>query len=492
MNPVTAVTYLSAGLILTPVMAAVLVLLFRKSRILMRGFFMLGSIIHTVLSVLSITVAMQHNWPCGEFLGMDFPASFFLAITSGLFLIAAFHILFWLPVEISIASFHDGKKVEPPLMKENIFLSCLLGFLSTMTLSVLARDLGLLWVAIEATTLLSAPLIFFHKSAAALEAMWKYLLICSVGIGLALFGTMLLWVSGFTPGESSFGLSLAVLENNRAYLNPLWYRASFIFVLVGYGTKMGLAPFHTWLPDAHSEAPAPVSALLSGVLLNCSFLGIYRFFSLVPNLAERQFAQGLLLFFGVLSLVIAAVFMVRQKDFKRLLAYSSVEHMGIGAILCALDCEGIVFLHLMGHSFIKMALFLIAGNLLLAYGTRECSKLGGIFGTTRKNAYIWLVGILFICGLPPSPLFFTELWMILSAPGWLACLFIFLLFAIFAAMSYHALNMTMGPVIAMPGDRVPWLRRIENLRYASLVALLTAFFFGIIYFMGNFPWEGVK
>lgn len=492
MNITNTVINLAFGVILTPVVAAVLVLLFRKNKAAMRGVFMAGSMVHTLLSGLSIAYAVVNNWPVCKFLGLDFPGALFLAITSGLFLIASFHILFWMPVEQKVAALHEEKESGSSLMKEHIFLSCLMGFLATMTLSVFARDLGLLWVAIEATTLLSAPLIFFHKSAASLEAMWKYLLICSVGIGLALFGTMLLWVSGYIPGESSIGLSLDVLELNRTHLNPLWFRAAFIFVLVGYGTKMGLAPFHAWLPDAHSEAPAPVSALLSGVLLNCSFLGIYRFFRLAPNLQEFSFAKNVLLVFGVISLFAAAVFMVRQKDFKRLLAYSSVEHMGIGAILCGLGCEGVAMLHFIGHSFIKMSLFLVAGNLLLAYGTREISKLKGIFSTTRKNAYLWLIGILFICGLPPSPLFFTEAWMVLSAPGWLAVILLVLLFVIFGAMSYHALNMTMGKPSPMPEERIPFLVRIEHLRYASLLALLASLFFGVFYFISNFPWAGVN
>ena len=481
---------LCCGVVFAPAAAAAAVVLCRKSKLLMRSFFMAGSLVHTILSVWTIAFAVVNNYPEGKFLGLDIPGALFLAITSGLFLIASFHILFWLPAEEKVAGLHEEKDGKSPLMKEFIFLGCLLGFLATMTLSVLARDLGLLWVAIEATTLLSAPLIFFHKSPAALEAMWKYLLICSVGIGLALFGTMLLWVSCYVPGVKDVVLSLNMADLKKLELNPLWYRAAFIFVLVGYGTKMGLAPFHSWLPDAHSEAPAPVSALLSGVLLNCSFLGIYRFLSFAPNMAQDHFARTMFLAFGVLSLVIAAFFMIRQRDFKRLLAYSSVEHMGIGAILCGLGQDPVAMMHFLGHSFIKMSLFLIAGNLLLAYGTREIGSVKGAFGTTRKNAILWLIGIFFICGLPPSPLFFTELCMILEAPKVLAILLVLLLFAVFGAMSYHALNMTMGKTVPLPEDRKILLGKIENLRFSSLLAILIAFFFGIIYFFIYFPWEG--
>lgn len=215
-----------------------------------------------------------------------------LIVTSVLFVACAVHSIFYI-----------GVKKETRL-----YWALLTLFYLAMCAACLTENLAGMWVAIEATTLLSAPLICWHKSAESIEAMWKYLLICSVGIGLALFGTLL-------------------------YFHG-WHKPAFIFILAGYGTKMGLAPFHTWLPDAHSEAPGPVSAFLSGALLNCSFLAIWRFRALMP--AEvAPFCDHAMIALGLFSLVVAAVFIVRQTDFKRMLAYSSVEHMGLVILLFA-------------------------------------------------------------------------------------------------------------------------------------------------------------
>ena len=302
-------------------------------------------------------------------------------------------------------------------------------FYGAMCAACLIENLAGMWVAIEATTLLSAPLICHHKSAESVEAMWKYLLICSVGIGLALFGTLLVFAGWHLPG--------------------------FIFVLAGYGTKMGLAPFHTWLPDAHSEAPGPVSAFLSGALLNCSFLAITRFRVIMPG-HIGPFCDQAMIALGLCSLAIAAMFIVRQTDFKRLLAYSSVEHMGLTLIIYALSsaaagdglrygvAEYILPAHIVFHSLTKMTLFLVAGNLLLAYGTRQIAQVHGLGRTMKLHAAIWMVGILMICGMPPSGLFLTELGLVLAAPTGLGAVVMALLFVVFAGMSKVAVGMVFG------------------------------------------------
>ena len=203
-----------------------------------------------------------------------------------------------------------------------------------MTLVTVSHHFGLMWVGVEATTLASAPLIYFHRQHRSLEATWKYLLICSVGIALALLGNFFLAVAAGRAGRQLDGpLSLSDLSGRcRIGLIVSWLKAAFLFFLVGYGTKMGLAPLHTWLPDAHSEAPSVVSALLSGALLNCAFLAILRVHRFAPPPGEAAFSQGLLVFFGLISMGVAAMFILGQADFKRMLAYSSVEHMGILAL----------------------------------------------------------------------------------------------------------------------------------------------------------------
>lgn len=291
-------------------------------------------------------------------------------------------------------------------------------FFAAMCAACLIENLAGMWVAIEATTLLSAPLICYHYTAESLEAMWKYLIICSIGIGLALFGTLL-------------------------FMNG-WYIPGFVFVLAGYGTKMGLAPFHTWLPDAHSEAPGPVSAFLSGALLNCSFLAITRFRDLLPE-EHIVFADNAILALGLFSLFIAAVFIVRQTDYKRLLAYSSIEHMGLIAIMYSLHADDFFLQsHIAAHSLTKMMLFLVAGNLLLAYGTRNIASVHGLGRTMKLHAALWMLGILFICGMPPSALFFTEIGLVCSAPIWVASVVMTLLFVVFAGMSKVAIGMIFG------------------------------------------------
>ena len=366
-----------------------------------------------------------------------------------------------------------------------LYFTCFCGFFGAMLFALLAPSLPLMWVAVELTTLVSAPLIAYHRSPGALEAMWKYLLICSIGIGLALFGTMLV-MHAMTTG------------------NPTWYKAGFVFVLAGYGTKTGLAPFHTWLPDAHSEAPAPVSALLSGALLNCSFFAIARFRTIMPD-EVTGFCDTAMIALGLLSLAVAAVFMVRQTDYKRLLAYSSIEHMGLIVVLFTLlqmyggseivfeDGKGVVFENITGdilfsallghivfHSLTKTLLFQTAGNLLLAFGTRAIAAVQGLGVSMKLLAVLWIAGIVFICGLPPSVLFLTELGLVVSAPIWMSAIVLFLLFCVFAAMTKIALAMTMGKPAAVPRPLPARLCCVPTL------ILLLLILCGIFFCVGHF------
>ena len=348
-------------------------------------------------------------------------------------------------------------------LSHRTYYVCLCAFFGAMLFALLAPSLPLMWVAVELTTLVSAPLIAYHRSRGALEAMWKYLLICSIGIGLALFGTMLVMHA------------LELQEKGVAEGCRMWFKVGFVFVLAGYGTKTGLAPFHTWLPDAHSEAPAPVSALLSGALLNCSFFAIARFREIMP--AEiAGFCDAAMIFFGILSVAVAAVFMVRQTDFKRLLAYSSVEHMGLIVILFALFMRTpadllllALFAHIVFHSLTKTLLFQTAGNLLLAFGTRAIASVQGLGVSMKGHAALWLAGVLFICGMPPSVLFLTELGLVVRAPVWMSALVLALLFVVFAAMMKVALAMTMGEPVARPAPLPRRLLAVPYLLFAALV-----------------------
>lgn len=319
-------------------------------------------------------------------------------------------------------------------------------------------------MGIEITTLSTAPLIYFHRHRQSLEATWKYLIICSVGIALALLGNILLSMAFYEPdmvlpetmNQVDMFCTLAhkhalqgVSEPNTGFFQP-WLKAAFIFLLVGYGTKMGLAPLHNWLPDAHSQAPSLVSALLSGALLNCALLGILRSHQIMLAAGLGLFSSKLLVFFGLLSMVTAAIFIVGQGHYKRMLAYSSVEHMGILAL--AIGVGGLAtfggMLHAVCHSLTKAMLFMTAGNILARYHTYSSYDVHGLRWTMPFTGILWVGGFLAICGSPPFGLFvseFTILQGLLRQEMWLACAtYMSVLTIIFVGMSVAVLRMFQG------------------------------------------------
>ncbi|MBI4351308.1 MAG: NADH dehydrogenase FAD-containing subunit, partial [Elusimicrobia bacterium] len=308
----------------------------------------------------------------------------------------------------------------------------------------------------EATTLLSAPLIYFHRSRRSLEATWKYLLICSVGIALALMGSLFLGAAGLRSGA---GLDLDALLLKGALLDKPLLKAAFLFLFVGYGTKMGLAPFHTWLPDAHSEAPSVVSALLSGALLNCAFLGILRAGAVCAAAGLGEFTGGILVLFGLLSIVTAALLMLGQRDYKRMLAYSSIEHMGILALGAGLG-GGAVFGALLGalsHSLVKAGLFFTSGVVVACEKTKSISEVRGLRRRAPLTAALWLAGFFLITGTPPSGVFLAKFIIVKEAFAlgryWLAGTSLFFLALLFGGMARFFISMTFGEREAKPGEK---------------------------------------
>ena len=338
----------------------------------------------------------------------------------------------------------DGKT---PSFRQSVYCAAMLAFLGSMALTLAARNLGLLWVAIEATTLFSAPLIIFYRTGGSVEAMWKYLLICSVGIGFALFGTLLIACS--VPDGVSPCLSLDALS--KMQLDPMLFKAGFIFILAGYGTKADLAPFHNWIPDTYGEAHGPASALISGTLLNASFVAIAKILEIAPDGAEK-FCNQLLMTLGFLSVAVAAFFIIRQYDCKRMLGYSSIEHMGIAMLL--LTMKGSIILcpvfHLMFHGTFKSALFMVAENLNLSYGTKRIDGIRGVLSTNPLRAVLFMGGLILLCGMPPSPLFITECILVAELNDWQALLLIVLLFLVFAGMLHAAFRMVSGKSNVVP------------------------------------------
>ena len=388
----------------------------------------------------------------GGLLELDAPGQLFLSLASLLFVAAAFYAAGYLSHEDAgpKRDFQDGAAFSNA--PERVFSMCLCLFLSAMTVVCATRNLSVLWVGIEATTLSSAPLIYFHRHRRSLEATWKYLLICSVGIALALLGNILVSVAFFDPISpvSSMGLD-EMLPRAGGAAKP-WLRAAFIFLLVGYGSKMGLAPMHNWLPDAHSQSPSLVSALLSGALLNCAFLGILRAGQVLTAAGMGEFCGELLVMFGLVSMGTAAVFIVGQGDYKRMLAYSSVEHMGILALGVGIG-GGATFgamLHAVNHSLTKGALFLISGNILAVYHTRSCHDARGVSRALPITAALWMAGFLAIVGSPPFGMFVSEL-AILQAmleSGRILAPVIYLaaLTVIFVGMATSVCRMVQGPL----------------------------------------------
>jgi hydrogenase-4 component F len=355
----------------------------------------------------------------GGWLALDAPGLLVLSIISLLFLTVSIYIAGYLGREREARHIDLEEGLRFVNEAEYIFTSCLLFFLAAMSLVTVSQHFGLMWVAIEATTLASAPLIYFHRHHRSLESTWKYLLICSVGIALALVGNFLLAVAleGGSQRGSPSGLTLSQLLGNPQAIDKYWLQAAFLFFLVGYGTKVGLAPMHNWLPDAYSESPSAVAALLAGALELCAMLGLVRAHQVCLAAGAGGFSGGLLVVFGLISMGIAAVFILGQTDIKRLLAYSSVEHMGVVAIGVGLGGVGVfgASLHSIGHAFIKASLFLIAGNIVAAYGTKLAASIRDLSRSLPWSGTIWLAGAFAVVGFPPFSLFVSELTILKAA-----------------------------------------------------------------------------
>jgi len=395
--------------------------------------------------------------PVSDSIGyVDALSAYILLIISFIGLMAAIYSIGYLGHEL------EEKKID--LGRIRYYYSFFHVFIFTMLLVCVSSNLGIMWIAIEATTLASAFLVGFYNKDTSVEAAWKYLIICSVGITLALLGTILLYASAVNAlGESPDALNWPTLVEHAASLDPTLIKIAFILVVIGYGTKVGFAPMHTWLPDAHSEAPTPISGLLSGVLLNCAMYGILRYHIITTSALGPGFSDTLLILFGLLSMAAAAAFIIIQKDYKRLLAYSSIEHMGIMAIGFGLGGIGIVgaLLHMLNHAIVKSLMFFGAGNVLLKFKTKQIAEVRGIATVMSWTAAFFVAGGLAITGSPPFGVFISELliliagftqkgvwfeiWSIGVTYGMVVTVvYLSLLAIIFAGFMYHVGRMAFG------------------------------------------------
>ncbi|MGY6255083.1 proton-conducting transporter transmembrane domain-containing protein [Paraburkholderia caledonica] len=317
-------------------------------------------------------------------------------------------------------------------------------FAATMVCGPLMNNIGVYWIAIELTTLVSTFLVGFERGQEAIEAAWKYIIVVSAGISLALLGTVLFYWAGSLVIGPTYDITWDTLRHAAPRMNPALIQMAFLLVLVGYGTKAGLAPMHTWLPDAHSEGPAPVSAMLSGALLNTAMLGVARFLTITDAASSSLLPRTVLVGFGAFSLFVAALFIVRQRGIKRLMAYSSVEHMGVLAMGFGFGgplAIAAVMYHMLNHSLNKSLMFFGAGNVMRLFGTKDIDEIRGVWTRFPVTGALWLAGAIAITGAPPFGLFLSEFTLMragLATPNaWAVYVLLVLLIVIFIGFLNH-------------------------------------------------------
>jgi hydrogenase-4 component F len=417
------------------------------------------------------SVRAAHGW-----LALDSLGAVFLVTTGFLYAIAAVFSIGYLRL--------DERQADYPRFARRYY-SLLNLFGLTMLLVPLASDFGTLWVAVELTTIISALLVALDRTDAALEASWKYVLIASCGLGIALLSIIVLYATGTTALGGSYLPRFARFLAHGHALSRDAVRLSFVLAVVGFGTKVGFVPTHTWLPDAHSEAPAPVSAMLSGALLATAFYAILRFFQVAVAAGERSFAEHVLIVFGALSLIAASLFVLRQRNFKRLLAYSSIEHMGVIALGVGFGAPLAVagaLLHVITHASAKGLAFFGAGSLLRGYDTKEVDEVTGAATVMPWTGPMFLAAALALCGLPLSGVFRSEFEIVaggFAEPQYVGVtlLLVFVNLAFFGVL-WHAGRMVLSP----PGETVGSSARtpVRGEQSAWMVAAMLACLFVVV------------
>ena len=414
--------------LLFPLLACILLFLFKQEK-LNNLFVILYSILHFVVcSYYLIDENQKYTGNNSNIL--------FLIVLSVIFLAVSIYNKRYMNLE------------DVTVKRKRHYTYMLLIFVMAMTGVIVSNNLGLSWVLVEATTLASAYLIYFSKTKTSIEAAWKYVFICSIGIALAFVGIILLTIA---TGDLS-SLNFYDLILNAKTFNTFWLKLSFIFILFGFGTKMGLAPVHFWLPDAHSEAPSPASALLSAALLNSAFFVILKVFNIMVMAQCDNYARIMMFVMGFLSLFVAAVFIYHINNYKRMLAYSSIENMGILVIGTALGGIGMfaAIIHLIGHSLIKASFFLTSGNILEIYQSKKIKKVNALLAVDKKTGWLWIVSLLGITAFPPSVLFVSEFLMIKSMfiqKHYIMCVvFMILLTIILFGLAKAVLGMCYGEI----------------------------------------------
>jgi hydrogenase-4 component F len=374
---------------------------------------------------------------------------FLVALTAFVGLTTAIYSRTYMRIEVE-----RGKLTEARL---RLYHSMYQLFMFTMLLALTTNNMGLLWVAMEAATLTTVLLVSLYRTPASVEAAWKYFILCGVGIAQALFGTILLYFAAEKIlGAEGAGLLWTRLDVVKASLEPTVLSLAFVFLLLGYGTKVGLVPLHNWLPDAHAEGPTPVSAVLSGLLLNVALYAVVRSKVLVDGALGAGFAGNLMMGFGLLSVVVAALFLSRQKDVKRLFAYSSIEHMGLVTFAFGMGGPLATFaglLHMTVHSLTKSAIFFAVGHAAQKAGTQLIDEIRGLIRTSPQVGWGLMLGGLAILGMPPFGVFASEFLILTTAMAqhpWTTPFLVAALGIAFAAIFQRLQSMVFGNATVAP------------------------------------------
>jgi hydrogenase-4 component F len=411
------------------------------------------------------------------FVRVDALSVVFLLATSFLYATVAIY---------SIGYLRSGPGHDAPARYTRRFCLGLNLFAWSMLAAPLMSNLALLWVAVEVTTVISALLVAIEGTDGAAEAAWKYILIASAGLSIALLGTIFMYYAGAQVLGPHYGMAFAPLLQAGRHLPVTPARMAFVLAVLGFGTKVGLFPVHTWLPDAHSEAPTPVSALLSGSLLAVSFYAILRYYQVAVTALGPRFPRDVLLVFGVATLLLAALYLLDQRDYKRLLAYSSMEHMGILAIGVSFGAPialAGVLLHVLAHAAAKGNAFMGSGVLLRKFGSKQISGVRGGLDLLPWSGPLFLAAILALCAMPPFGIFRSEFEIVrgglATGANVPAVILVVLVTVAFLGLTLATNRMMLSPPRHLPGEEAgPALTRGEPSAWmvapvaAGLVALL--------------------
>jgi hydrogenase-4 component F len=458
---------------LVPTVTALVMLTTRDRRILSAIDVCSSAILLALTLVLAREVAKGGPRALGV-LRIDDLGLVFLLLLVVLTLAVSIYTVGWLKQAVAVGN------MKPELLRS--YFALVHAFVATMVVTVLADNLGVLWIAMEGTTITSAILIGYHGHHHGLEAAWKYIIVTTIGISFGLFGTVLIYAAAAAVhvGAGAGAMSWSAIMKVAPTLDPGIVRIGFIFVMVGYGTKAGLAPMHLWLPDAHSQAPTPVSALLSGVLIKCALLGIIRFQTIAAAACGPAFPAEVLLVFGLTSIVVATPFILAQHDLKRLLGYHSVEHVGIVAL--GLGFGGPVgtygaLLHVVNHGVTKALAFFAAGKAIARYGTRDMRIIRGLFAVAPIGATLLMLAALSLAGVPPFSIFVSELMVLRAGIGhlhWVAiAIFLAMVVVIFAGLLHHVSAMVFGePTAAASREPESWSPLLGMIVLAAIMILL--------------------